>query len=210
MTQYAFHFSGSRCTGCKTCELACKDYHDLPSDIAYRHVYEYETEGAWNKDDKGCWTVDGTSYYISVACNHCDDPAGTKVCPTGAMHKEADTGIVAVDTGKCIGCGYCHMACPYNAPKVDRTKGHSVKCDGCADRIAEGKAPICVEACPLRALEFDSKDRVRADHPDSETADIAPLPSKKYTTPNLLISKPTGAEAANAASGKVINTLEVK
>lgn len=210
MTQYAFHFSGSRCTGCKTCELACKDYHDLSSDVAYRHVYEYETAGDWKADDKGCWTVDGTSYYVSVACNHCDDPACTKVCPTGAMHKDPETGIVSVDADRCIGCGYCHMACPYNAPKVDREKGHSVKCDGCAERVAAGKKPICVEACPLRALEFAPKDEVERDNKGSEVADIAPLPPKEYTNPNLLVTKPTGAEKASEASGKVVNPMEVK
>lgn len=210
MTQYAFHFSGSRCTGCKTCELACKDYNDLSTDVAYRKVYEYETAGTWDADEAGCWTATGTTYYTSVACNHCDDPACTKVCPTGAMHKDGETGIVSVDADKCIGCGYCHMACPYNAPKVDRALGHSVKCDGCQSRVAEGKKPICVEACPLRALDFDEKTKIQEAHPTSEVADIAPLPEKHYTNPNLLITKPAGAEDAKSATGKVINTLEVK
>lgn len=210
MTQYAFHFSGSRCTGCKTCELACKDYNDLSSDIAYRHVFEYETAGSWKEDAKGCWTVDGTSYYVSVSCNHCEDPACTKVCPTGAMHKDADTGIVSVDANRCIGCGYCHMACPYNAPKVDRERGHSVKCDGCADRVAAGKKPICVEACPLRALDFGPKEEVERTYRDSEIADVAPLPEKEYTHPNMYMTNPTGAEKASAASGRVINVLEVE
>ncbi len=210
MTQYAFHFSGSRCTGCKTCELACKDYKDLSTEVSYRKVYEYEMAGSWKQDGKGCWIVEGTTYYTSIACNHCDDPACVKVCPTGAMHKDSDTGIVSVDANKCIGCGYCHMACPYNAPKIDREKGCSVKCDGCQDRIAEGKKPICVEACPLRALDFDERSKIENAYKGSEVADIAPLPEKKYTNPNLLISKPAGAEDAQHASGKIINTLEVK
>lgn len=73
------------------------------------------------------------------------------------MHKNAETGLVAVDAAKCIGCGYCHMACPYNAPKVDREKGHSVKCDGCSERVASGNQPLCVRACvPARPAPWTS------------------------------------------------------
>ena len=150
MTQYAFYFDGTRCTGCKTCEMACKDFKDLDLGFAYRKVYEVTT-GETTRDAEGIITTSCVSYPFSMSCNHCDDPACVKVCPTTAMHKDPETGLVSVDTAKCIGCGYCHMACPYNAPKVDRSKGHSVKCDGCADRVAAGEKPVCVEACPARA-----------------------------------------------------------
>ena len=156
MSQYAFHFDGTRCTGCKTCEFACKDFRDLQVGFAYRKVYEV-TYGETTKDSNGCFATSCTSYPLSLACNHCDDPACTHVCPTGAMHKDAETGLVSVDAEKCVGCGYCHMACPYNAPKVDREKGHSVKCDGCAERVAAGRKPVCVEACPARALDSASR-----------------------------------------------------
>ncbi len=76
--------------------------------------------------------------------------------------------------------------------------------------MAAGKKPICVEACPLRALEFAPKEDVERNNKDSEVADIAPLPSKGYTHPNLYIVKPAGAEKADEATGKVVNTLEVK
>lgn len=159
MTQYAFYFDGTRCTGCKTCEMACKDYKDLDLGIAYRKVYEV-TLGETGLDSQGCFTTSCVSYPLSMSCNHCDNPACTKVCPTGAMHKDEETGLVSVDAAKCIGCGYCHMACPYNAPKVDRDKGHSVKCDGCAERLAAGEAPVCVEACPARALAFGPVEQI--------------------------------------------------
>ena len=146
--QYGFHFNGRRCTGCKTCVLACKDFHDLPSDIAFRQVYEYGG-GTWRRADDGTVTQDTFAYHLSVACNHCGNAACVRVCPTGAMHKD-ERGLVRVDADRCIGCGYCALSCPYRAPKVDRVAGRSAKCDGCAERVAEGRQPICVEACPSR------------------------------------------------------------
>ncbi|MDI5422565.1 dimethylsulfoxide reductase subunit B, partial [Salmonella enterica subsp. enterica serovar Kentucky] len=148
-TQYGFFIDSSRCTGCKTCELACKDYKDLTPDVSFRRIYEY-AGGDW-QEDNGVWHQNVFAYYLSISCNHCEDPACTKVCPSGAMHKR-DDGFVVVNEEVCIGCRYCHMACPYGAPQYNAAKGHMTKCDGCYDRVAEGKKPICVESCPLRAL----------------------------------------------------------
>ncbi len=205
MTQYAFYFDGTRCTGCKTCEFACKDYYDLDVDTQYRKVYEC-SGGKTEKDSNGFATTTCFVYYVSMSCNHCDDPACTKVCPTTAMHKDAATGLVSVDADKCIGCGYCHMACPYNAPKVDREKGHSVKCSGCADRVANGEQPICVRACPARALEFGTVEEMAK---LGERGNIAPLPEPTYTKPNLYIKASADALPAGASDGKVVNPLEV-
>ena len=202
MTQYAFYFDGTRCTGCKTCEMACKD---LDLGVAHRKVYEVTT-GETKRDDKGCFTTTCASYPLSLSCNHCDDPTCVRVCPTGAMHKDAETGLVAVDAGKCVGCGYCHMACPYNAPKVNREKGHSVKCDGCAERLAAGEQPVCVEACPARALDFGPVDEMRK---KGERAAIAPLPEPSYTQPNLYVKASADAKPAGDAAAKVSNPLEV-
>ncbi len=155
-TQYGFFIDSSRCTGCKTCELACKDYKDLTPEVSFRRIYEY-AGGDW-QEDNGVWHQNVFAYYLSISCNHCEDPACTKVCPSGAMHKRED-GFVVVDEDVCIGCRYCHMACPYGAPQYNETKGHMTKCDGCYDRVAEGK-PICVESC-LRALDFGPIDELR-------------------------------------------------
>ena len=101
MTRYAFHFDGTRCTGCKTCEMACKDFKDLSVGTAFRKVYEV-TLGTTERDANGCITSSCVSYPLSMSCNHCDDPACTKVCPTTAMHKDPETGLVSVDVDKCI------------------------------------------------------------------------------------------------------------
>ena len=205
MTRYAFHFDGTRCTGCKTCEMACKDFKDLSVGTAVRKVYEV-TLGTTERDANGCITSSCVSYPLSMSCNHCDDPACTKVCPTTAMHKDPETGLVSVDVDKCIGCGYCHMACPYNAPKVDREKGHSVKCDGCAERVAAGEKPVCVEACPARALDFGTIEEMAK---LGERGNIAPLPEPTYTKPNLYIKASADALPAGDENGKVVNPLEV-
>ena len=205
MSQYGFYFNGPRCTGCKTCELACKDYHDLAPEVTMRSVFEY-TGGAWQQDGD-LWSNDVFSYFVSVACNHCARPVCVQVCPTGAMHKEEATGLVRVDARRCIGCGYCALACPYRAPKVDRGLGHSVKCDGCADRVAAGLAPVCVEACPLRALEFGDVEELRAKY--GETAAIAPLPDAGLTGPNLVITEPVNGKPVDDETGAVANAREI-
>ena len=206
MTRYAFHFDGTRCTGCKTCEMACKDFKDLSVGTAFRKVYEV-TLGTTERDANGCITSSCVSYPLSMSCNHCDDPACTKVCPTTAMHKDPETGLVSVDVDKCIGCGYCHMACPYNAPKVDREKGHSVKCNGCAERVAEGKNPICVDACPLRALDFGPIEDIRKKYDGVDS--VPPLPDASYTHPNIVVKKCPAAARAKNVAGLVANPLEV-
>ena len=205
MTQYAFYFDGTRCTGCKTCEMACKDFKDLTVGTAFRKVYEV-TLGTTTRDADGCISANCVSYPLSMSCNHCDHPACVEVCPTTAMHKDPETGLVSVDEHKCIGCGYCHMACPYNAPKVDREKGHSVKCDGCAERIAAGEAPVCVEACPARALSFGVAEEMAK---LGERGNIAPLPAPTYTNPNLYIKPSADARPADDAEAKIVNPLEV-
>lgn len=208
MTEYGFYFDSARCTGCRTCEMACKDYKDTDVDVNYRKVYDVEG-GECSLSEDGTVTNMAFCYHVSVSCNHCENPACVKVCPTGAMGKDEATGLVLVDDSKCIGCGYCHMACPYNAPKVDSDAGCSVKCDGCADRVADGDVPMCVASCPLRALDFGDISELEAKHSDAKVADIAPLPAKGYTNPRLLVSECRDARRSGDESAKVSNISEV-
>ena len=206
MAQYGFHYDGTRCTGCKTCMLACKDYHNLSGDVAFRQVYEYGN-GEWEKDAAGAWSCTTQVYYLSEACNHCDSPACFAACSQGAIVKDEDTGLVYIDEEKCVNCGACAEACPYGIPKADAEKGVYVKCDGCKDRVAQGKKPICVEACPLRALDFGDIEQLRSDFGD--VAAIAPLPDSSATRPNIVITPPAAACADVAGDGAVLNRCEI-
>ena len=172
MTQYGFYFDSTRCTGCKTCEMACKDYKDLPATIAFRKVYDYEG-GSWTDAGDGIYTTDTFAYHVSLACNHCAMPACMAKCPSGAIEKDGKTGLVHIDQEKCTGVGACVTSCPYNVPVLDDAK-KAQKCDGCADRVAEGLNPICVDACPVRALEWGDIEELRAAHTGT-VAGIAPM-----------------------------------
>ena len=182
MTQYGFHFDGKRCTGCKTCVLACKDNKDLSAEISFRKVYEYGG-GTWSQSD-GLWSNDAFGYYVSVACNHCDSPACMAKCPQGAISKDPDTGIVNNDPEKCIGCGTCAIACPYSAPKVDEEIKKAVRCDMCADRVAEGKQPICVEAWdrPVSTCCGNDCSQARTRTRATMTSSSAPRTLRCYTS----------------------------
>lgn len=125
-------------------------------------------------------------------------------CPQGAISKDPDTGFVSNDLEKCIGCGTCALVCPYGAPKIDEEAKKAVRCHGCADRVAEGTKPVCVEACPARALDFGVVEEMEK---LGERANIAPLPDVSETTPNLFIKG--SADAQPVGSAEVANPLEV-
>ncbi len=151
-----FYFNGSACTGCKACQIACKDKSDLPVGVTWRRVAEY-SGGEWVNNSDGTCTQNVFAYYISVACNHCDNPICAEVCPTQAMFKRED-GIVLIDESKCIGCRYCEWTCPYGAPQFEEDQGVMTKCNLCYDSVDEGQSPSCVAACPSRALFFGDID----------------------------------------------------
>lgn len=196
----------SRCTGCKTCVMACKDYHNLDASTAYRRVYDYEG-GTWERDDAGAYTHHAFCYSLSVGCNHCENPICVHVCPTGAMHKE-DNGLIRVDHQVCVGCGYCELACPYHAPHVGAETLQSQKCDGCFERVNRGEKPMCVEACPLHALDFGTLDELRTRQGVVDA--IAPLPDPTYTYPHLVVRAPQCAKSTDYREGFVANPKEVQ
>ena len=205
MTQMAFYIDDTRCTGCKTCVFACKDKNNLDLGMAFRKVYEF-TGGETTVDENGCYSTSCFSYYISVGCNHCDNPACLAACGSGAVSKDAETGIVTIDPELCEGCGSCAMACPYGAVKVDPELGVARKCDACVDELAEGKAPACVLACPARALKFGPVEEIEM---LGERLNVAPLAAPDLTMPNFFVKQCQDCRPSGSEDGVLANPLEV-
>jgi len=135
----------------------------------FRKVYEFGG-GEWTADEAGAFTATAFTYYASMTCGHCESPACVANCPTGAMQKDPETGIVNNDKEKCIGCMTCEKSCPYGHP-VQLDDGLSHKCVLCSDENPEGTPdPTCAKACPVRALEFGPIASLREAHPEGAAA----------------------------------------
>ena len=206
MTQYAFYVNTDICTGCKTCQVACKETYKLPANNLYRRVWNYQG-GSWTPTEAGHYAPNGIfSYYVSIACNHCTNPACVAACPTGAMQKDADTGIVWTDHDVCIGCKSCLAACPYGAPTFNEETRYMMKCDMCKTEMLLGRKPVCVMACPMRAIDFGTREELVAKY-GVGTVEIEPLP-KDATSPNLILNAHRNAQASGTGTGFVANFAE--
>jgi len=200
----AFHVDTRYCTGCKTCQLACKDKNELPVGQLWRRVYEV-SEGGWEPRGKA-WLHSVTAYNISISCNHCQKCICEEVCPVKAYSRD-ENGIVTIDQNRCMGCKYCAWACPYGAPQFNPLTGRMGKCDFCRDRIEEGLPPVCVEACPMRVLSWG--DRKELELRFGHDAHIFPLPAAELTQPSLLIHPHQKALSIDAPPQNLSNSEEV-
>jgi anaerobic dimethyl sulfoxide reductase subunit B len=146
--QLGFYFDQTRCVGCSTCVVACKDWHDIPAGPATWMEVQCIEEGAFPHVSVA---------YLIRPCYHCENPACLANCPVEAISKSADSGIVVVDRDICLGqekCGICKEACPYGSPQFgDDANATMEKCDFCQERWDGGEKPVCVGACPMRALD---------------------------------------------------------
>lgn len=178
-----FYVDLQRCIGCRTCQVACKDRRDLQSaGPRPRRVDSFE-----------CGTYPDVSlFHLALSCNHCDDPACVAGCPTAALHKAGD-GTVQYDADRCVVCRNCMTVCPYGAPQHDEDANLIAKCDACKALRDAGRNPVCVDACPMRAIEFGELDELRAAHGDDLTSELPVLPSADVTHPNMLLRPSAGA-----------------
>lgn len=200
-----FYFDQTLCTGCKACQIACKDKHDTPIGVDWRRVVEY-SGGGWQRNSDDTFTNSVFTYYTSMACNHCQDAPCIDVCPTTAMTRRED-GTVYVDQDKCVGCEYCSWVCPYGAPQINKETGRMSKCDLCYDYRQEGRIPACVEACPSRALDWGPLEELQQQY--TGVTDIAPLAEGSITNPNLVIKPHRDAEPSGHGTGAINNPKEI-
>lgn len=146
MIRYGFLFDPTRCFGCQGCTAACAQANSTPTDLFWRHVHKLPPEAG-----------SSATVYLSMSCNHCEDAPCVAGCPTEALSRRPD-GIVVHDSDVCMGCRYCQMACPYEAPQWDDARGVISKCHLCHGRLDEGREPACVTTCfagALRLLRFE-------------------------------------------------------
>jgi formate dehydrogenase iron-sulfur subunit len=162
----AILYDPSLCIGCRACQMACKQWNNLPGESTDpAGIYETPTglsATTWNiiklRENAGA-----EPHFFNYQCMHCADAACVSVCPSGALYKD-ERGFTAYDASKCIGCGYCTQWCPYGVPHLQVESllagtGKAAKCTFCQDRIRQGiGGPSCAERCPVGALTWGPRE----------------------------------------------------
>lgn len=181
--QMGFVHNNKDCIGCRACEIACKDKNGLPPGPRFRRVLYIE----------GGSYPDVFAYKVNWSCNHCAEPACVPTCPTGAIWKREDNGVVDIDSTMCIGCRRCEAACPWGAPQWDEEAKVIKKCNMCIDEQQAGRKPYCVMACMMRVLDIGPIDKLRDN--SYETKAIGPgeqtvrrirgMPDPELTNPSI-------------------------
>lgn len=219
---WTFVVDSGACIGCGLCVVACKEENNVPEESTYtrtwieRHTVTADGVLYVDSPEAGMYgfppesTAPGaagktvaSSYFEPRLCMQCENSPCTSVCPVGATYRTVD-GVILVDARRCIGCGYCVVACPYGARYIvpagehapNDTPGVADKCNWCYHRISRGGMPACVEVCPVGARKFGD-----ASDPDSEIATIVreqdpqPLHPEYGTSPRVLYLGPSIEEA---------------
>jgi formate dehydrogenase iron-sulfur subunit len=164
--QYGFSVDLDKCSGCKACVVACHTLNGLGEDEVWRRVGTVVAAEPTSRVQ-----------HVTTACHHCAEPGCLAGCPVLAYDKDPVTGIVKHLDDQCIGCKYCQMTCPYEVPQYNHDLGIVRKCDMCSQRLSNGEAPACVQACPNEAISIglfptqqaiQSSSRLAPGAPDSQ------------------------------------------
>ncbi len=156
-SQLALMIDLERCTGCKSCEAACKQTNAL-GPHTYRNRVIWFNEQQPSIETNSLPRLD----FLTVTCQQCERPACLRACPVHpkAIEKDPLTGVVSVNHNRCTGCGECALSCPYGAIGYDADKHHAVKCDLCAERRENDQGPACAQVCPTRAISYGRRDEL--------------------------------------------------
>ena len=171
MRQTGFVFDLNRCTGCSACAMACSIEASFKHARNRKEMVHWDNLSFFEERFPNYREVSAfneahhpslPSFFLSLACNHCETPACMLNCPALAYSRDPGTGAVLVNPDHCMGCKYCTWACPYDAPKFDTKVGVIRKCDFCVERLKQDQNPACVVACPVDALNIENHDPTSA------------------------------------------------
>jgi formate dehydrogenase iron-sulfur subunit len=200
----AFLIDMTKCTGCRGCQVACKQWNQLEAE----ETEFFSGEGYQNPPAMSEYTFTRIKFrdfqkngqnefaFYKEMCMHCNDPACASVCPVGAFQK-TEEGPVIYKADRCIGCRFCMIACPFGVPKYEWSKGLPLvkKCTGCYSRLNEGLQPACATACPT-AISYGPRD---------EMIKLAEQRLSRY--PDRYINKVYGKEEAGGTSVIYLTSL---
>ena len=151
MSKYYLFQDQKKCIGCMACVVACKSRQQLPPGPKPCMVVTVGPKNAGSAP---------RTAFTFMPCFHCENPWCVAACPTGAMSRRAEDGIVSVNPELCVGCKACIAACPWGAPQWHPANRKAVKCDYCHDRLEANEKPACVTVCPTRCLHFGEPDEI--------------------------------------------------
>ncbi len=159
----------SKCTACRACQVACKQWNQLPAE-ATKQLGTYQnppdlTWATWNliRFKEIPTQGEGVRWlFRRDACFHCTDAACQKSCPVPGCIFKTDYGAVVIDQNLCTGCKACVSACPFEIPRIDAQTNRAYKCNLCSNRVPNGLIPACAKTCPTGTITFGEADTMVA------------------------------------------------
>ena len=175
MKTSAFLTDSTLCIGCKACEVACKEWNDVPADFTEWRGLSYDnTQSLGARTWRHVKFVEGLPEigkggndpevmswgFSSDVCKHCEVAGCLEACPTGALVR-TEFESVYLQPDVCNGCGYCVVSCPFGVVAKDKEDGRAFKCTFCYDRQKADLMPACAKVCPTQSIQFGELDELR-------------------------------------------------